>query len=91
MAIGIERLTDRTILLLAGAPPGMLLAWLDVEEDALVVVLAEGVAVVLLLLLLWPNNSANLTSFQMPTEEFTRNVETKVVVPAIAWSIWGKT
>jgi len=87
--MGIERLTDRTILL-AGAPPGTLLAWLAVEEDAFVAALAVVVAVVLLLLL-WPNSSANLTSFQMPTEELTKNVETKVVVPAIAWSIWGKT
>lgn len=87
--MGMERLTDRTILL-AGALPGMFLAWFGVEEDALVVALAVGVAVVLLLLL-WPNSSANLTSFQMPTEELTKNVETKVVVPAMAWSIWGKT
>lgn len=34
--------------------------------------------------LLWPNNWANFTSFQMPTEELTMNVEAKVVMPAIA-------
>lgn len=39
--------------------------------------------------LLWPNNWANFTSFQMPTEELTMNVEAKVVMPAIAWSIFG--
>lgn len=37
----------------------------------------------------WPNNWANFTSFQMPTEELTMNVEAKVVMPAIAWSIFG--
>ena len=51
-----------------------------------------GVVVVLgVLLLLWPNSWANLTSFQMPTDEFTRKVETNVVIPAKAWSTLGKT
>lgn len=36
-----------------------------------------------------PNNWANLTSFQMPTEELTTNVDANVVMPAIAWSILG--
>lgn len=37
----------------------------------------------------WPNSWANLTSFQIPTEELTINVVAKVVIPAIAWSIFG--
>lgn len=40
-------------------------------------------------LTLWPKSWANLTSFQMPTEELTRNVDAKVVMPAMAWSILG--
>jgi hypothetical protein len=37
----------------------------------------------------WPNSWANLTSFQIPTEELTINVVAKVVMPAMAWSILG--
>jgi hypothetical protein len=37
----------------------------------------------------WPNSWANLTSFQMPTEELTMNVVANVVMPAMAWSIFG--
>jgi hypothetical protein len=40
-------------------------------------------------LFLWPNSWANFTSFQIPTEELTTNVEANVVMPAIAWSIFG--
>lgn len=40
-------------------------------------------------LLLWPNIWANLTSFQIPTEELTMNVEANVVMLEIAWSIFG--
>lgn len=36
-----------------------------------------------------PKSCANLTSFQIPTEELTRKVEAKVVMPAMAWSILG--
>lgn len=36
-----------------------------------------------------PKSWANLTSFQMPTEELTTKVEAKVVMPAMAWSILG--
>lgn len=36
-----------------------------------------------------PKSWANLTSFQIPTEELTKNVEANVVMPAMAWSILG--
>lgn len=36
-----------------------------------------------------PKSWANLTSFQMPTEEFTTKVDANVVMPAMAWSILG--
>lgn len=85
----MERRTDRGILS-AVAPVGMLLAWPGFEGDGAAVLL--GVVVVLgVLLLLWPNSWANLTSFQMPTDELTRKVETNVVIPAKAWSTLGKT
>jgi hypothetical protein len=59
---------------------------LEVEVDAGVDVGLGGVVlfVVGTEVLLWPNNWANFTSFQMPTEELTMNVEAKVVMPAIA-------
>lgn len=85
----MERRTDRVILS-AVAPAGILLVWLGFEGDGAAVLF--GVVVVLgVLLLLWPNSWANLTSFQMPTDEFTRKVETNVVIPAKAWSTLGKT
>jgi hypothetical protein len=66
---------------------------LEVDVDVGVGV-GVGLGVVVLLVaatevLPWPNNWANFTSFQMPTEEFTINVEANVVMPAIAWSIFG--
>lgn len=67
----------------------------DVEAEAEVEVgVGVGLGGVVLfvagtVVLLWPNNWANFTSFQMPTEELTMNVEAKVVMPAIAWSIFG--
>jgi hypothetical protein len=59
---------------------------LEVEVDAGVDVGLGGVVlfVVGTEVLLWPNNWANFTSFQMPTEELTMNVDAKVVMPAIA-------
>lgn len=48
-----------------------------------VAVLGAGVGGVALL---WPNSWANLTSFQMPTDELTTKVLMKVATPAMAWS-----
>lgn len=67
-------------------------AVLEVEVEVALEVDAEvgvGLGGVLLFVagaevLLWPNNWANFTSFQMPTEELIMNVEAKVVMPAIA-------
>jgi hypothetical protein len=50
-------------------------------------VVVDGVGV--FLILLWPKSWANLTSFQIPTEELTKKVDANVVIPAIAWSILG--
>lgn len=36
-----------------------------------------------------PNNCANLTSFQMPADEFIKNVEAKVVMRPMVGSILG--
>lgn len=68
---------------------------LGVEVEAEVAVaVAVGVGVVAAgvgveVVLGWPNNWANFTSFQIPTEELTMKVVAKVVMPAIAWSISG--
>jgi len=57
---------------------------LGVEVEGVVV---DGVGV--FLVILWPKSWANLTSFQIPTEELTKKVDANVVMPAIAWSILG--
>jgi hypothetical protein len=67
------------------------LAVLGIGVDVGVGVDVGGVveAVFLIEVLGWPNNWANLTSFQIPTEELTMNVVANVVIPAIAWSMFG--
>lgn len=60
------------------------------EGEAVVVVVVGVVGVgVGVDVLGWPKSWANLTSFQMPTEELTMKVVAKVVIPAMAWSISG--
>jgi hypothetical protein len=61
---------------------GALVFDVGVVDGGLVV---GGVVVVFLC----PKSCANLTSFQMPTEEFTRKVDANEVMPAMAWSILG--
>jgi hypothetical protein len=60
----------------------------DVDGDEGVGV-GVGVGVCVGVVLGWPNSWANFTSFQMPTEELTIKVVAKVVMPAMAWSIFG--
>lgn len=73
-------------------------AVLGIEVDGLLAGLGLAVEVevvvevevgVVLEALLWPNSWANFTSFHIPTEELTIKVVAKVVMLAIAWSIWG--
>ena len=65
----------------------VVVVWVGVEVGVGVgAVAGAGAGVVVLG---WPNNWANFTSFQMPTEELTMKVVAKVVMPAIAWSISG--
>lgn len=61
----------------------------EVEVEVVIGVVLGGVVLFVtgIEVLLWPNNCANFTSFQMPTEELTMNVAAKVVMPEMAWSI----
>lgn len=58
------------------------------EFSSLDLVSGDGV-VVAAVLCLWPNSCANFTSFQIPTEELTKNVEAKEAMPTSALSTLG--